>query len=210
MGVSDQNGLKWKDGELCKLGALYSISNRKILYLTFMCTCPPNLTYSALTICKIITFKVEEKVFSPMPEGYNRVSEAPKPFFEGDMECYSPYSCSRYDMLGTCPQNLISRWGMEHCEKIHFPQGDMLKFTHKGWFLTPKKAYEKSTSTSPHMYCSPEIEFSWTHSHVDQSLKTWWSNVSHKCNPAKIQFRNPCVRESKTCPSSTAQYYWGS
>ena len=34
-----------------------------------MCTCPPNLTYSTLTICKIITFKVEEKVFFPYAQG---------------------------------------------------------------------------------------------------------------------------------------------
>jgi hypothetical protein len=34
--------------------------------------------------------------------------------------------------LGTCPQNLIPRRGVEHCEKIHFLQGGMLKFTHKG------------------------------------------------------------------------------
>jgi hypothetical protein len=34
-----------------------------------MCTCPPNLTHSALTVCKIITFKVEQKVFFPYARG---------------------------------------------------------------------------------------------------------------------------------------------
>jgi hypothetical protein len=28
-----------------------------------MSTCPPNLTHSFLTVCKIIMFKVEKKVF---------------------------------------------------------------------------------------------------------------------------------------------------
>jgi hypothetical protein len=41
--------------------------------------------------------------------------------------------------LGTCPQNLIARRGVEHVEKIHFPEGGMLKFTYKGRFLTRKK-----------------------------------------------------------------------
>jgi hypothetical protein len=45
--------------------------------------------------------------------------------------------------LGTCPQNLIPRRGVEHWEKNHFPQGGMLKFTYKGHFLTIKIAYEK-------------------------------------------------------------------
>jgi hypothetical protein len=78
-----------------------------------------------------------------MPEGYSRPSEAPKTNFR-----------RRYGMLlsiflflselGTCPQNLIPRKGVEHVEKHHFAQGGMLKFTYKGQFLTNKKAYEKS------------------------------------------------------------------
>jgi hypothetical protein len=32
-----------------------------------MSTCPPNLTHSFLTVCEIIMFKVDEKVFSICP-----------------------------------------------------------------------------------------------------------------------------------------------
>jgi hypothetical protein len=101
-----------------------------------------NLTHSFLTICKIITFKVDKKVFSLAPKGDSRVLKAKKSIF-----------WSRYGMclsiflflseLGTCPQNLISTRGVEHWEKNHFPQGGMLKFTYKGRFLTIKIAYEK-------------------------------------------------------------------
>jgi hypothetical protein len=45
--------------------------------------------------------------------------------------------------LGTCPQTLIPTRGVEHCEKNHFSQGGMLKFTYKGHFLTIKKTYKK-------------------------------------------------------------------
>jgi hypothetical protein len=45
--------------------------------------------------------------------------------------------------LGTCPQNLIPTRGVEHWEKINFPQKGMMKFTYKGRFLTIKIAYEK-------------------------------------------------------------------
>jgi hypothetical protein len=104
-----------------------------------MSICPPNLTHSFLTICKIITFKVDKKVFSPVPEGDNRVSKAKKTIFK-----------SRYGMclsiflfLGSCLQNLILTRSVEHWEKNHFLQGGMLKFTYKGRFLTIKIAYEK-------------------------------------------------------------------
>jgi hypothetical protein len=43
-----------------------------------MYTCPPNLPQFFLTLCKIIIFKVDEKGFSPRPEGDNRVLEAQK------------------------------------------------------------------------------------------------------------------------------------
>jgi hypothetical protein len=33
---------------------------------------------------------------------------------------------------------------VEHVEKNHFSQGGVLKFAYKGWFLTNKKALEKS------------------------------------------------------------------
>jgi hypothetical protein len=45
--------------------------------------------------------------------------------------------------LGTCVQNLIFTKVVEGCQKNHFPQGGMLKFTYKGRFLTIKIAYEK-------------------------------------------------------------------
>jgi hypothetical protein len=45
--------------------------------------------------------------------------------------------------LGTCVQNLIFTKVVEDCQKNHFPQRGMLKFTYKGRFLTIKTAYEK-------------------------------------------------------------------
>jgi hypothetical protein len=39
------------------------------LELTSMSICLPNLTLSVLTICEIITFKVEKKVFFALPKG---------------------------------------------------------------------------------------------------------------------------------------------
>jgi hypothetical protein len=38
-----------------------------------MFICPPNLTHSFDTICKIKRFKVEKKVSSLVLKGYNRV-----------------------------------------------------------------------------------------------------------------------------------------
>jgi hypothetical protein len=46
-----------------KIETFLGTSNHKILYLAYMSTCPPNLSYSFFTIYEIITFKVEEKVF---------------------------------------------------------------------------------------------------------------------------------------------------
>jgi 16S rRNA A1518/A1519 N6-dimethyltransferase RsmA/KsgA/DIM1 with predicted DNA glycosylase/AP lyase activity len=46
-----------------------------------MSTCPPNLVYSFLTVCEIITFKVDKKVFFPMPKGDSRVLKAQKKTF---------------------------------------------------------------------------------------------------------------------------------
>jgi hypothetical protein len=107
-----------------------------------MSTCPLNLTHSFITVCKIITFKVDKKVFFPCAQRDSRVLKAKKTIFK-----------SRYGMclsiflflseLGTCPQNLIPTRSVEHWEKNHFPQEGMLKFTYKGCFLTIKIAYEK-------------------------------------------------------------------
>jgi hypothetical protein len=46
-----------------------------------MSTCPPNLTHSFLTICKIITFKVDQKKISPASKGDSRVLKAKKTIF---------------------------------------------------------------------------------------------------------------------------------
>jgi hypothetical protein len=108
-----------------------------------MTICLPNLTLSFLTICKIITFKVEEKVFFAPAYGGTTVFWSPK----------KPLFSSRYEMslfgflflgeLGTCLQNLMPTRGGEPWENHQFPQGGMLKFTYKGHFLTIKIAYEK-------------------------------------------------------------------
>jgi hypothetical protein len=46
-----------------------------------MFICPPNLTNSFHTICKIIRFKVENKSFFPVLKGYNKVLVAIKTKF---------------------------------------------------------------------------------------------------------------------------------
>jgi hypothetical protein len=45
--------------------------------------------------------------------------------------------------LDPCLPNLIPTRGTEHCEKIYFLQGNMLKFKHKGHSLTTNKKYQK-------------------------------------------------------------------
>jgi hypothetical protein len=68
-----------------------------------------------------------------MPEKCSRVLEAKKTIFErGYGMCLSIFLI--LNELGTCPQNLIFRRGVEHREKNHFPPGDMLKATYKGRF----------------------------------------------------------------------------
>jgi hypothetical protein len=59
-----QNNPSWKQGRLCKIEAFLCTSNCKI-QITYMFICPPNLTHLFHTICKIIRFKVEKKVFFP-------------------------------------------------------------------------------------------------------------------------------------------------
>ena len=61
-----------------------------------MSICLANLTLSFLTICKIITFKVEEKVFWPCPRGTTIFWDPKKPLSQVYMKCAS--------------LNLISRW----------------------------------------------------------------------------------------------------
>jgi hypothetical protein len=45
--------------------------------------------------------------------------------------------------LDTCVQNIIFTKVVEGCQKNHFLQGGMPKFTYKGRLLTIKIAYEK-------------------------------------------------------------------
>ena len=106
-----------------------------------MSICPPNLSETFFTVCKIITFKVDKKVFSPAPEGDSRVLKAKKTILKSKHGmCLSIFLF--LTELGTCPQNLIPTKGVEYWEKNHFPQGGMLKFTYEGPFLTIKKTYK--------------------------------------------------------------------
>jgi hypothetical protein len=108
-----------------------------------MYICLPNLILAFLTICKIIIFKVEEKVFLPLSNEDSSLLGTKKITLS-----------SRYEMcifgflfpgeLGKCPQNLMPTQGVEPWKNHQFPQGDMLKFTYKGRILTIKIAYKKS------------------------------------------------------------------
>jgi hypothetical protein len=78
-----------------------------------MSTCPPNLTHSFLTLYKIITFKVDEKVLILVPKGNRRAFEAKKAII------WSIYGLKDFISLflvelGTCLQNLILTRGVEH------------------------------------------------------------------------------------------------
>jgi hypothetical protein len=101
-----------KQDGLCKIHESFTTSNRKILYLTCMLACPPNLTYSFLTVCEIITFKVDRKVFSTVPEGYNRVLEAKKTIFGGIFGIFL-FKLLFIGDLGTCPKTFIRTRGVE-------------------------------------------------------------------------------------------------
>ena len=82
MGVTPpKNSPYWKQDELSKSGASFSISNHKILQLTSMSTCPPNLAYSFFTICEIIIFKVDKKYFFPYAKEGQQSFEGPKTTF---------------------------------------------------------------------------------------------------------------------------------
>jgi hypothetical protein len=59
-----------------------------------MFICLPNITLSFLTICEIITFKVEEKVFfAPAKEGQQSFGVQKKPIFRVVMDCGTSNSC---------------------------------------------------------------------------------------------------------------------
>ena len=103
-----------------------------------MPTCLPNLTHSFLTVWKIITFKVDKKVFFYLrPKGTVE--------FWRRKNCYffwiymdPNYGWVRY--LST-KSHIHKKCGT--LRKKHFLQGSILKFTYKGRFLTIKKTYKK-------------------------------------------------------------------
>jgi hypothetical protein len=107
-----------------------------------MSTCQPNLTHSFLTVCEIITFKVEKKVFPSAPERDSSVLKAKKTIFR-HWYGLSDLKFLFIVELGICVQNLIFTKGLEGCQKNYFPGRGMQKFTYKGHFLTIKIAYEK-------------------------------------------------------------------
>jgi hypothetical protein len=53
------------------------IASKQPLYVH----CPPNLTYSFLTVCKIITFKVDKTVFFPCVKQGQQSFEGKKNYF---------------------------------------------------------------------------------------------------------------------------------
>jgi hypothetical protein len=129
-------------GGFYKIATLFGTSTYKILYLACMSTCPPNLRYSFFTIYEIVTFKVDKKVFLPLPKGDNSLLRSKKTIFLSRFRM-SLFRFFFLGELGTCPQNLMRTQGVEPWENHQFPQGGMLKFTFKGRFLTIKIAYEK-------------------------------------------------------------------
>jgi hypothetical protein len=78
-----------------------------------MCTCPLNLTRSFLTICKIITLKVDKKDFCLVPKGDSRVLKAKKFTFLSRHGLCNILFLSLVE-LGLCLQNLIPTRGVEH------------------------------------------------------------------------------------------------
>jgi hypothetical protein len=69
----------------------------------------PNLTLSFLTICEIITFKVEEKVIFALAQG---VQQSKKTTFRSSYEMRK-FGFLFVGELGTCPQNLTPTRGVE-------------------------------------------------------------------------------------------------
>jgi hypothetical protein len=77
-----------------------------------------------------------------MSKGDNNLLGSKKTTFSSSYEM-SLFGFLFVGELGTCPQNRMSTQGVEPWENHQFPQGDMLKFTYKGHFLTIEIAYEK-------------------------------------------------------------------
>jgi hypothetical protein len=77
-----------------------------------------------------------------VPERYSSVLGAKKTIF-GHRYGFLEFKFLFLGELGTCVQNLIFTKVVEGCQKNHFSETGMLKFTYKGRFLTIKIAYEK-------------------------------------------------------------------
>jgi hypothetical protein len=81
-----------------------------------MSTCPPNLAHLLLTVCEIITFQVDKKVFFPyakLPKGDNKVLKAQKTTFSSRHGLCDILFLSIGE-LGICLQKLICIRGVEH------------------------------------------------------------------------------------------------
>jgi hypothetical protein len=77
-----------------------------------MSICLPNLTLSLLTICEIITFKVEEKVFFAPAKGGQQSFGVKKTTFKSIFRM-SILIFLFLGELGACPQNLMPTQGVE-------------------------------------------------------------------------------------------------
>jgi hypothetical protein len=77
-----------------------------------MSICLPNITLSFLTICEIITFKVEEKVFFAPAKGDSSLLGSKKITFLSKFRM-SLFRFLFLGELGTCPQNLMPTRGVE-------------------------------------------------------------------------------------------------
>ena len=119
---------------MCKIVVVFGTSNCKVLKLTCMATCPPNLTHTFLIIYKTIKIKVEKKVVFPcMPKKYNSVLGAQKTILwsRSGLRDFKFLSLGK---LGICPQNLITHNTYGTLRRYHFAQRGMLKFKCKGFF----------------------------------------------------------------------------
>jgi hypothetical protein len=77
-----------------------------------MSICLQNLTLPFLTICEIITFKVEEKLIFAPAQGGQQFLRSKKTTFSSKYEmCLSGFLF--LGELGTCPQNLMPTRGEE-------------------------------------------------------------------------------------------------
>jgi hypothetical protein len=72
----------------------------------------PNLKLSFLTICEIITSKVEEKVFLPLQKGDNSLLGSKKTIFSSRFRM-SFFRFLFLGELGICLQNLMPTQGVE-------------------------------------------------------------------------------------------------